>query len=470
MSEEDDIYPRSREEDEEPIVLKQGSFDQSHLEEEKPVSLVHEMKYDVNIKTDNEISTKKKMHPTNKHQEEENHTDLEIEKENQEEVWELIRRHQFTPEVFAENEHELKACCLIPKDKRQEESKNTKKEILKEMAVLNKEDKRKRVKNTTLWPYCAHGIVEIIDKKSQERLLFGTGTMVGPNFVLTAAHNLFLKRENAKGYEEEVEISYDLHQVRFIPAANESEYPYGIFEVITYRFPEEYKKNDNEDYAVLVLKEEIGYSTGYFGFHSINKYQLEKYKNESFELYGYPKGKNDQQWGMKGNITEIDADTIEYDKIDTSEGQSGSSIYHIDSSEYCVFEEDAYDNYLIIGVHTGNCTTGNKNIATGLSMNRVLRIFEWIQNIIVSFPNPDSKIEIVPSIFKIKKKKICMLELCIIDSQVDVKNIREFAADTDWNSLQSLKLQSNEIDKEGAAALAANQSWNKLQSLDLSYN
>jgi len=79
--------------------------------------------------------------------------------------------------------------------------------------IVNPVDGRKRVQMTGQWPYSVHGVLAT---KFNGVTCWGTGTLIGPNIVLTAAHNLY--NYNSKAFP-------DIGSVQFLPAVNGRIFP-----------------------------------------------------------------------------------------------------------------------------------------------------------------------------------------------------------------------------------------------------
>ena len=131
--------------------------------------------------------------------------------------------------------------------------------------------------------------------------------MIGPDLVLTAAHNLFSESDRTKEKYTKVE---------FIPGINEGLTPFGVFKVVESYVPDEFSETrEKEDYALLVLDGIPGKQSGYFGLHSAEK---QEFIGKELWIIGYPghvrtqdktnqlqmlstQGRH-QLWGMKGKI------------------------------------------------------------------------------------------------------------------------------------------------------------------------
>ena len=437
MSEEDEVYLQSRDEEENPLdyIGSQEIYSGNEHEEKGKHALTRK---------------EREMH------------DYKIRKDiaSQKELQNFLEKHQLDVKFLVNNPNEIKTACYIPTKRFQSELLNAERVSHKQMAVLDPTDRRKRVFNTTLWPHCAYGIIKVIEIKTGNCLSFGTGTMIGPTLVLTAAHNLFLKAKDENGHEREVEVSKSTHEVIFIPAANGSEAPYGILKVIAYQYPEEYNNDKDEDYAVLVLEENISEETGYFGLHAIPENQAAEYQKKEFELYGYPIGKDDQQWGMKGNVDEIGTKSIKYSEIETSPGHSGGGLYY---KEPC-------GSLQVVGVHTEYNHDEGKNVSTRLSVNRVREIVSWMQNMVALTYFSGYGNELVTTLLEMKRPELYVWKLKVRHAIISVKNIASLATNEVWRNLYTLDLSHSNIDDKGVVMLAQNETWNNLQCLDLSSN
>mgnify|MGYP003877260033 CR=1 FL=1 len=78
-------------------------------------------------------------------------------------------------------------------------------------------------------PISVHGIVQIVEKGTHECCRAGSGTLVGPKFVLTAANILF--ENDSRNSITQTE------RIRFIPAANTSTLPFEFIRGIDDQIP-----------------------------------------------------------------------------------------------------------------------------------------------------------------------------------------------------------------------------------------
>lgn len=239
-------------------------------------------------------------------------------------------------------------------------SEYSQEEILDMMNAPTK-DRRIKVENTQYWPFSVHG--RLISTCEGDSYL-GSGTIIGSQLVLTAAHNVYI-RKHAQAIDKD--------SIKFMPAMNGFACPYGKLEIAEIYYPKEYEYSGKEDYALLVLKEPIANHTGCFGLKPMNKEDL---KGKAAYLYGYPTDMPGQDlylhymWGMEGSF-EIDSadDMLEY-QLDTSPGQSGSGLF-------C--EQDG--KYYVIGIHIQDANTNApSNHGIYLKESRIERIKGWIRD------------------------------------------------------------------------------------------
>jgi glutamyl endopeptidase len=218
-------------------------------------------------------------------------------------------------------------------------------------------DRRVKIDNPDTWPYSVHGRLY---GSSGGRIYLGSGTIIGTRYVLTAAHCVYSHAENQE---------FDISTIKFIPAMNGTSCPYGQYSAIQIIYPEEYKLNSQEDYAIVVLDRELCCYTGYF---KLKEFERERLNNKIGGLYGYPTHMRNQEpnqhflWGMDGDIQVDMMNHLIHHTLDTSAGQAGAAVFVEDDGEYYV-----------VGVHVQGTSVGN--LAVFMNGARIRRINEWIR-------------------------------------------------------------------------------------------
>lgn len=320
--------------------------------------------------------------------------------------------------------------------------------------VVTGRDGRERVYQTTRWPHCVQGrLITVIGNGEN---LLGSGTVIGPNLVLTSANNVYSKYRG---------IEYNKNSMTFYTSMNGFDTPYGGLDVIEIYYPDEYKDNEKEDYALLVLDGRIGDCTGYFGIKQFNRESLE---GKPAYLYGYQADQSQYEnylWGMEGPFRiDLYNDRIDH-IIDTSDEQAGSALYIEQNSKYYV-----------IGVNIKVTDTSRlTNQAVYLNEARISRIKGWVKDYYRKYGM--SKIElseltynhsIYEALIYNRFNKDNFIVLKLRSSTITPIQAREIA-NCEFKNLEILDLSSNELGDEGAAEISIAR-FNKLLELDLSHN
>ena len=154
----------------------------------------------------------------------------------------------------------------------------------------------------------------------------GTGFMVRPNVLLTAAHCLVCVEHNKPA--DNISLFFGYHP--------DGSYEYGYFGPTTYwygtSFPDgTYKGEDNGwDYGIVVLQENVGDYTGFFGVKSAPD---KKINSSQFTVAGYRDGTlkydTDSAHTSGEHVIQIQADALA--------GNSGSPLYDDASYAYGIY-------------------------------------------------------------------------------------------------------------------------------------
>lgn len=202
----------------------------------------------------------------------------------------------------------------------------------------------------------------------------GTGIMIAPNVILTAAHNVYGGKDfNSDNFSDNKGIA---EWIRVIPGAYKSQNgdlfkpgPAGIISPKIYYINTRWMDSGDRryDYAIIELPTQAGNITGYFGV----KHYDDNWKDETAIVAGYPKEVTGQtsgifdQWYMEGKIISDNDGLLKYE-MDTSVRQSGGPVYLTESS----------GSMKLIGVHSCYNEGYRYNQAVRINKN----LFYWIKS------------------------------------------------------------------------------------------
>ncbi|HZK04759.1 MAG TPA: trypsin-like peptidase domain-containing protein [Actinomycetaceae bacterium] len=127
--------------------------------------------------------------------------------------------------------------------------------LQRELEVLHSPDGRTRIVDTTLvpWRWVCHLDITYLDpgERYAEKKQAGTGVLIGPRHVLTAAHNLLSDDGRLK-----------TQSIRVTPGRNGSRKPFGTIDAASWkthpRWVQKGKSNRDFDYALITLDDSIG--------------------------------------------------------------------------------------------------------------------------------------------------------------------------------------------------------------------
>ncbi len=231
--------------------------------------------------------------------------------------------------------------------------------VPKKRRKARKVDGRVRVDSLTDVTHRAQGVVNFRVRSAGKR---ASGTLIGKNMVLTAAHNVY-----------DIERGEEHRALQFAAGFDGKEYKYGVQEVEEIYYPTAYAEgDDSEDYALLILDESIGVSTGYLGLSVLGDAEL---LDKELHVTGYPGEAEDksldyQLCTMSGRTeAELVSDHFVGYYIDTSAGQSGSAVW---------FKGRDGNDY-VAAVHVRASATENYNEGVRITKSRLFQINEWIR-------------------------------------------------------------------------------------------
>lgn len=191
-------------------------------------------------------------------------------------------------------------------------------------------DNRFKVTATQSYPYRTVVYLESIYVNG---IGMGTGVLIGPDTILTAAHNVY-----------DIEIGSFAKSITAYPAKSGNTNPFGSYEAKDYYILRNYKFAGDWEYdiAVIKLKRPVPSTVGYVT--PVTSVAL----NNRIQIPGYPLPRSYaySMYTMYGSVTEVETDLIAY-KVDTEAGQSGSPVLN--------------DKNQVVGIHIVG--TDNFNIA-----------------------------------------------------------------------------------------------------------
>lgn len=188
-------------------------------------------------------------------------------------------------------------------------------------AIIGTDD-RIRITATNVYPWRAHCSLRITAADGSQWV--GTGWFCGPHTVITAGHCVYIKNSGVPGRDGWV------RSITVIPGRNENVQPYGSVVSSNFRTVSgwAYAGNHEYDYGAIILNQNLGSTTGWFGFGVYSDATL---TSTTANISGYPADKDaGTQWYHARRITSVGTRKVYYD-VDTFGGQSGSAVYRISS-------------------------------------------------------------------------------------------------------------------------------------------
>jgi glutamyl endopeptidase len=195
-----------------------------------------------------------------------------------------------------------------------------------EYTIVGPADDRVRVTNTRVEPFRHICKLEMSFRDPRTRSIkrfIGTGTLVAPAKVLTAAHCVF-DRDHGFGYAT---------SIRVIPGKNGTSEPFGSARSRRLDVPANWRTASGGraampfDYAVITLDSPIGSRRGLGWWRRIGAKPDAFLRRYRINTAGYPgdKGGN-TQWRVYDRVVTVRPDRLEY-VLDIMGGQSGSPMW-----------------------------------------------------------------------------------------------------------------------------------------------
>ena len=225
------------------------------------------------------------------------------------------------------------------------------------------DDTRAQITRTTSYPWRTIGLIRV--KWDNGKWYQGTGALVGPQHVLTCAHNLHDKNEAGATDKWAVEFEFYAGQTAMTepnPAggvrANRNARPYGKagWKKVYYWTTWLTTKDRDFDMMLVVLDKPIGDTVGWMG-RETGGTDVDGWR----QLSGYPGDKPAfEQWWAGGTVSAETKYQIRYPN-DTFGGHSGSPVWYYNGTA---------DSRYIRAVHIGDRTATAENPNRGVVLNR----------------------------------------------------------------------------------------------------
>ena len=215
-------------------------------------------------------------------------------------------------------------------------------------------DNRTIVSNPQNLPYCLTGYINAVYYVEDSGISFplqqsGTGFIQGPNNVVTAAHVIYKDITSEEyGYEDNIENPRFPDEIIFTLYKNTSMVQELDVSKVNISMSYWADLDENNDWAVFELTENIGSSIGWYGKVS-NWYE----NNAPVKTYGYPVDNEPRMISCLGSLI----GTTEYiyrTNLDLTSGQSGSPVLmtHSDNKDYVCGIASSYNHILGVTTYT----------------------------------------------------------------------------------------------------------------------
>lgn len=216
-------------------------------------------------------------------------------------------------------------------------------------------DDRIMIQNTRRFPFQA--ICQLVITAKDGSRYLGTGWLVSPRTVITAAHNVYLHKKN--GWARSVEVN---------PGRHNNSKPFGSVRANSFRTVRGWvqRPDPNFDYAAIILPRNSRINIGNQYFRPVQA-TPQQIRGKLLNLSGYPGDKGGKtQWFHARPAIRMTDRRIFY-KIDTYGGHSGSPVW--------ISARDG--NRYAVGIHAYGNKSGNS--ATRFIKPIYDNVMQWLR-------------------------------------------------------------------------------------------
>jgi V8-like Glu-specific endopeptidase len=215
-------------------------------------------------------------------------------------------------------------------------------------ATILGDDERVRIDDTSAFPWRAITWLGLFDESGQPAG-HCTGTFIGPDALLTAAHCLW-----------SADTGTWTRNIAVVPGKSGDQEPFGFEWASNWWVPDAYISSGGSnlwDWGVIKLRSDsLGQTVGWLQVAQLTTTTLARIDFEP-AIVGYPADKEGDEagtmWGgIKDEFLGVASREL-YHEIDTFPGESGSAIFSANTSDPAIFG-------LIVGVHTTGGTAYNR--------------------------------------------------------------------------------------------------------------
>lgn len=223
------------------------------------------------------------------------------------------------------------------------------------MAIFGDDDRLAVISGTDAPPLSA--FAQIVSLFPDGTVTQGSGVLVGPDDLLTAAHVIY--REEHGGWATQAQVT---------PGRYLDERPYGVFEATSISSPTEWRVDGSlaHDYGMITLETPVGYVAGWLNYGYVE--DATSFIGHNMIALGYPYDQGGEILHYNsGTIDRVEENILYFmDDLDTMPGQSGSPLIHNNNG-----------SDIVLGIVSHQLISPDENGVIALTEDSVNQIDEW---------------------------------------------------------------------------------------------